>query len=243
MPGSHYGGAPRTLDSYDTLDMKTNPTKPIRVILADDHPIVRAGIRDALQEIPGVQVAGEANDGREAMELIKTHSPDIVFMDISMPGLNGLEATERIVKAFPKVRVIILSRHENEEYYWRALQVGASGYLLKKAAIAELKSALHSVAAGEIYLSREISNRLRNQLPLQRIAHARNPVEQLTARQREILQLIAEGQTTKAIALILKISDKTVEYHRAKLMQQLNIFDIPGLVRFALRTGLISQES
>jgi len=223
--------------------MKTNSTKPIRVILADDHPIVRAGIREALKEIPGVEVVGEAKDGREAIDLVKSHSPDVVFMDISMPGLNGLEATERIVKAFPKVRVVILSRHDNEEYYWRALQMGASGYLLKQAAMTELKAAVQRVAAGEIYLSREISNRLRNQLPLQRIAHARGPVEQLTPRQREILQLIAEGQTTKAIALILKISDKTVEYHRAKLMQILNIFDIPGLVRFALRTGIISQEA
>ncbi|MGD0261536.1 MAG: response regulator transcription factor [Verrucomicrobiota bacterium] len=223
--------------------MKTNSSKPIRVILADDHPIVRAGIRDALKEIPGVEVAGEANDGREAIELVKSLHPDVVFMDISMPGLNGLDATERIVKAFPQVRVVILSRHDHEEYYWRALQVGASGYLLKKAAIAELKAAVQRVATGEIYLSREISTRLRSQLPLQRIAHDRNPVEQLTARQREILQLIAEGQTTKATALVLKISAKTVEYHRAKLMQQLNIFDIPGLVRFALRTGLVSQES
>jgi DNA-binding NarL/FixJ family response regulator len=223
--------------------MKTNSAQPIRVMLADDHPIVRAGIRDALKEIPGVEVAGEASDGREAIELVKSLRPDVVFMDISMPGLNGLDATERIVKAFPQVRVVILSRHDNEAYYWRALQVGASGYLLKQAAIAELKGAVQRVAAGEIYLSREISARLRNRLPLQRIAHDRNPVEQLTARQREILQLIAEGQTTKAIALILKISAKTVEYHRAKLMQTLNIFDIPGLVRFAMRTGLISQES
>jgi DNA-binding NarL/FixJ family response regulator len=223
--------------------MKKDSAKPIRVMLADDHPIVRAGIRDALKEIPGVEVVGEASDGREAIELVKSQHPDVVFMDISMPGLNGLEATERIVKAFPQVRVVILSRHDNEEYYWRALQVGASGYLLKKAAIAELKGAVERVAAGEIYLSREISTRLRNQLPLQRIAHASSPVEKLTARQREILQLIAEGQTTKAIALILKLSDKTVEYHRAKLMQQLNIYDIPGLVRFAMRTGLISQEA
>jgi len=222
--------------------MKQNATKPIRVILADDHPIVRAGIREALKELPAVELLGEASDGREAVEMAKTHQPDVIFMDISMPGLNGLDATERIVKAFPHIRVIILSRHDNEEYYWRALQVGASGYLLKKAAIAELKGALQCVAGGEIYLSREISTRLRNELPLQRIAHARNPAERLTTRQREILQLIAEGQTTKAIALILKISDKTVEYHRAKLMQQLNIFDIPGLVRFALRAGLISQE-
>jgi DNA-binding NarL/FixJ family response regulator len=223
--------------------MKKDSTKPIRVVLADDHPIVRAGIREALKVIPGVEVIAEASDGREAIELVKSLQPDVVFMDISMPGLNGLEAAERILKAFPQVRIIILSRHDSEEYYWRALQVGASGYLLKKAAITELKAAVQRVTGGEIYLSREISARLRDQLPLQRIAHARNPAEQLTARQREILQLIAEGQTTKAIALILKISAKTVEYHRAKLMQSLNIFDIPGLVRFALRARLISQES
>jgi DNA-binding NarL/FixJ family response regulator len=198
--------------------MKKDSTKPIRVVLADDHPIVRAGIREALKVIPGVEVIAEASDGREAIELVKSLQPDVVFMDISMPGLNGLEAAERILKAFPQVRIIILSRHDSEEYYWRALQVGASGYLLKKAAIAELKAAVQRVTGGEIYLSREISARLRDQLPLQRIAHARNPAEQLTARQREILQLIAEGQTTKAIALILKISAKTVEYHRAKLM-------------------------
>jgi DNA-binding NarL/FixJ family response regulator len=223
--------------------MQKHSTKPIRVILADDHPIVRAGIRDALTEIPGVEVAAEASDGREAIDLVKSHSPDVVFMDISMPGLNGLDATERIVKAFPQVRVIILSRHDNEEYYWRALRVGASGYLLKNAAIAELKGALQRVVGGEIYLSPEVSKKLSKQRFLQGIADARSPVQQLSARQREILQLIAEGQTTKAIALILKISAKTVEYHRMKLMQTLNIFDIPGLVRFALRAGLISQES
>ena len=222
--------------------MKTPPTKPIRVVLADDHPIVRAGIRDALKELPGVEVAGEASDGRQAIELVKSLSPDVVFMDISMPGLNGLDATERIVKAFPQVRVVILSRHDNEQYYWRALQVGASGYLLKKAAITELKAALQRVVAGEIYLSREISTRLRNQLPLQRIAHARNPAEQLTARQREILQLIAEGQNTKQIAEILKVSPKTVEYHRMKLMNGLNIHDVPGLVRFAMQAGLLPHE-
>jgi DNA-binding NarL/FixJ family response regulator len=223
--------------------MKDKANKVIRVVLADDHPIVRAGVREALKELPGVEVVGEASDGREAVALVKSARPDVVFMDISMPSLNGLEATERIIKAMPEVRVIILSRHENEDYYWRALRVGASGYLLKKAVIAELKGALHRVAGGEVYLSREISTRLRHKLPLQQIARARSPVEQLTERQRDILQLIAEGQTTKAIALILKLSPKTVEYHRMQLMQRLNIFDIPGLVRFAVRSGLVSQEA
>ena len=223
--------------------MNPNPAKPIRVILADDHPIVRAGIREALKQLPGVEVVGEASDGREAIKLVESALPDVVFMDISMPGLNGLEATERIIKNFPKVRVIILSRHDNEEYYWRALRVGASGYLLKNAVITELKSALQRVAGGEIYLSREISARLRNKLPLGQMAHARSPVEQLSERQREILQLIAEGKTTKEIALTLELSAKTVEYHRMQLMRRLNIFDIPGLVRFAVRTGLVSQES
>jgi len=215
---------------------------PIRVLLADNHPIVRAGIRAELEKIPTVEVVGEVNDGREAVEKVKELMPDIVFMDITMPILNGLEATERITRDYPKVRVIILSRHETEEYFWGALKRGAAGYLHKKAAIAELEAAITRVAGGEIYLSREISNQLVKKFPSQQIALARSPLEQLTDRQREILQLIAEGQTTKAIALILKVSPKTVEYHRAKLMERLNIFDIPGLVRFALREKLITQE-
>jgi len=219
-----------------------NTPKSARVLLADDHPIVRAGIRVELERLPKVQIVGEASDGRQALEMAGALKPDIVFMDISMPGLNGLEATARMTKDFPQVRVVILSRHENEEYYWQALRSGACGYLLKKAAIAELAPALQRVLDGEIYLSREISARLRNKLPLQKVAHAKNPLEELTGRQREILQLIAEGQTTKAIALVLKVSPKTVEYHRAKLMQRLSIFDIPGLVRFAVRSGLVGQE-
>lgn len=221
----------------------TVPTKPIRVILVDDHPIVRAGIRAELERFPWVQIAGEAADGREALDLVKAQKPDVVFMDISMPGLNGLEATARLLKEFPQLRVIILSRHENEEYFWHALRAGAVGYLLKKAAVAEIGNAVQQVAAGEIYLSRTISNRLRKKFPLHQVAHRPGPFEQLSERQREILQLIAEGQTTKAIALTLKLSPKTVEYHRAKLMARLNIYDIPGLVRFALRVGLITAES
>jgi DNA-binding NarL/FixJ family response regulator len=218
-------------------------TKPIRLLLADDHTLVRAGIRALLEKLPGFEVAGEASDGREVIDLIKTHQPDVVLLDISMPGLNGLQALARITRDFPQVRVIILSMHPNDEYVWQALKSGASGYLLKRAATAELPVALTSVVGGEIYLSREIASRFLKKFPLQQIARSHSPLEQLTPRQREILQLLAEGQTTKAIAAILKISDKTVEYHRAKLMDGLKIFDIPGLVRFAMRNGLISQES
>jgi DNA-binding NarL/FixJ family response regulator len=217
--------------------------KPLRVLLADDHTLVRAGIRSLLEKLPGVQVMGEANDGREVLNLVKLHRPDVVLMDISMPGLNGLEATARLAKEFPDVRVIILSMHNNEEYYWRALKAGAAGYLLKKAATTELETALQRVVAGEIYLSHEISRRLAKKFPLQGIADRKSPLEQLTGRQREILQLIAEGQNTKQIADLLKVSPKTVEYHRMKLMDCLNVHDVPGLVRFALRVGLISPES
>jgi len=223
---------------------KLNPsTKSIRVLLADDHTLVRAGIRALLEKLPGVEVAGEASDGREAMDLIKAQQPDVVLMDISMPGLSGLQALARITRDFPHVRVIILSMHHNDEYVLQALKSGASGYLLKRAATAELPAALKTVAGGQIYLSRDIASQFLKKFPLQHLGRSTSPLEQLNSRQREILQLLAEGQTTKAIASILKISDKTVEYHRAKVMAGLKIFDIPGLVRFAMRTGLISAES
>ncbi|HSU56849.1 MAG TPA: response regulator transcription factor [Candidatus Dormibacteraeota bacterium] len=214
----------------------------IKIILADNHPIVRAGIRAELEKMENVEVVGEANDGREAVELARTLTPDLIFMDITMPILNGLEATERITKSSPKMRVVILSRHETEEYFWGALKRGASGYLLKRAAIAELEAAVNRVMGGEIYLSKAISNQLLKKFPSQQAALAKSPLEQLTERQREILQLISEGQTTKGIALILHVSPKTVEYHRAKLMERLHIHDIPGLVRFALREGMIAEE-
>jgi DNA-binding NarL/FixJ family response regulator len=220
----------------------SDPGSPIRVVLADDHPIVRAGIRTELEKCEGVVVVGEADDGRQAIELVRTLKPTLVFMDISMRGLNGLEATARITKDFSHTRVIILSMHQSDEYFWQALKAGASGYLLKKAATTELAAALKQVLGGEIYLAREMSSRLVKKLPLHQIIHQKTPLETLSERQREILQLIAEGQTTKAIALVLNLSPKTVEYHRAKLMEHLKIYDVPGLVRFALQSGLIAEE-
>jgi DNA-binding NarL/FixJ family response regulator len=211
-----------------------NPSaKPIRVLLADDHTLVRAGIRALLEQIPGVAVTGEANDGREALDLMKAQPPDVVLLDISMPGLNGLQALARMTRDFPHVKVIILSEKHEDEYVRQALKSGASGYLPKGAPTAELQAAIKSVVGHGIYLSREISGRFLKEFPLQQIARSRSPLEQLTSRQREILQLLAESHTTKDTASILKVSAKTVEYHRAKLMARLNIFDVPGLVRFA----------
>jgi len=225
-----------------TKKVVNKSVKPIHVMLADDHTLVRAGIRALLEKLPGVKVVGEAGDGREVLNQVKAQRPDVVLMDIAMPGLNGLETAERMARSFPDVRVIILSMHNNEEYVLRSIKAGASGYLLKKAATAELETALHRVADGEIYLSREISLQLHRELPLQQIADRKGPLARLTDRQREILQLIAEGQNTKKIGEILKVSPKTVEYHRMKLMNRLNMHDIPGLVRFALRVGLIPEE-
>ncbi|HEY5041484.1 MAG TPA: response regulator transcription factor [Verrucomicrobiae bacterium] len=216
--------------------------KLINVILADDHTLVRAGIRALLEKLPAVKVIGEAGDGREVLNLVKAQPPDVVLMDIAMPGLNGLEAAERMARDFPDVRIIILTMHDNEEYVLRALKAGVAGYLLKKSATAELETALHQVLRGEIYLSREISTQLNKKFPLQGIIGRKSALEQLTGRQREVLQLIAEGQNTKGIGDILKVSPKTVEYHRMKLMAGLNLHDIPGLVRFALRVGLIPEE-
>jgi DNA-binding NarL/FixJ family response regulator len=212
------------------------------VLLADDHVLVRAGIRTLLEKIPDVKVIGEATSGREALEMVKTKTPDLVLMDIAMANLNGLEALSRITKDFPSVKVMILSAHANEEYVIRALRSGAAGYLLKDAATAELELAVSSVREGKTYLSPSISRATLDSY-LKRMGDVVSPLEQLTSRQREILQLIAEGKNTKEIASNLEISVKTVESHRLQLMERLRIHDVPGLVRFAIRTGLVSTEA
>jgi len=210
----------------------------IRILLADDHNLMRAGIRSLLEKISGVEVVGEASDGREALTLVKSLIPNIVLMDIAMAGLNGLEATLRVAREFPQVRVIILSMHANEEYVVQTLRAGAAGYLLKDAATAELELAIHAVARGDTYLSPAISRRVVEDY-LGRTGNHRSLAEQLTPRQREILQLIAEGKSTKEIAFVLNLSIKTVETHRTQLMARLNIHDVPGLVRQAIRMGLV----
>jgi DNA-binding NarL/FixJ family response regulator len=214
---------------------------PIRVVLADDHTLVRAGIRALLEKLPDVHVVAEASDGREAVHLVTTTQPDVVLMDIAMPGLNGLEATRRLVKEFPAIRVLILSMHKNEEYVWQALRAGAVGYLLKDADLAELALAITAVTRGETYLSPPISKHVIREY-VQRVGGEETGLEQLTPRQREILQLIAEGHTTKMIAQRLGLSVKTVETHRVQMMERLDIHDIAGLVRYAIRMGLVLPD-
>ncbi len=213
----------------------------IRVVLADDHALVRAGIRALLEKLRGIEVVGEADNGREVLELIKKSAPNLILLDISMTELGGLEALPRITKDFPSVKVIILSAHANEEYVIRALRSGAAGYMLKDAASAELQLAIDSVIQDKTYLSPSISRTVIDSY-LERVGGPFSPLEELTARQREILQLVAEGKNTKEIAGILDISVKTVEAHRLQLMARLGIHDVPGLVRYAVRSGLVSAE-
>ena len=214
----------------------------IRVLLADDHRLMRAGLRALLKSLELVQVIAEAGTGHEAIQLAEQHQPDIVIMDIAMPELNGLEATARLVKLTPAPRIIILSMHANEEYVKRALQAGAAGYLLKGAEPAELELAIKAVMRGETYLTSAISKQVvQNYLHPERMKTS--PIKELTPRQREVLQLVAEGHSTKDIAQKLNLSVKTVDTHRTELMQRLDIHDIAGLVRYAIRIGLISADS
>jgi DNA-binding NarL/FixJ family response regulator len=215
--------------------------RPIRVLLADDHALVRAGFRALLSKLPGIEVVAEAADGREALALVKAHLPDLVLMDISMAGLNGLDAAVRIAKEFPDVRVLMLSAHAHEDYVKQSLRAGAAGYLVKNAGIAELELAVQAVARGETYLSPAISKQVVADY-IRRVGGEPSPLELLTPRQREILQLIAEGHSTKEIARVLHVSPKTVETHRAQLMERLDIHDIAGLVRYAIRAGVLNAE-
>lgn len=214
----------------------------IRVLLADDHDLVRAGFRSLLERLEGIEVVAEADDGREALDLIARHRPDVVLMDIKMPGLNGIEAMSRALRETPGTRVVMLSMYANEEYVVQSLRAGAIGYLLKDAATAELELAVRAAARDETYLSPAISRHMIQEY-LQTVGDNEPPLGPLTPRQREVLQLIAEGRTMKEIAALLCISVKTAESHRAQLMERLGIYDIAGLVRYALRVGFLVPDA
>jgi len=216
-------------------------SKPVRVLLADDHKLVRAGFRAMLNSLGDVEIIGETGDGREALELIQKQRPDVALLDITMPSLTRLEVAKRVANQIENVRVIILSMHTSEDYTARAVRAGVSGYLLKNADPVELELAIRAAMNGEMYLSPAVSKQLVEDYA-RRMQQEGAPEEQLTTRQREILQLIAEGKATKDIASGLNLSIKTVETHRKDLMERLGIHDVPGLVRYAIRSGIIKAE-
>lgn len=212
----------------------------IRVLLADDHAVVRDGLRALLDLQKDISVIGNATDGRQAVSEVERLRPDVVVMDIAMPELNGIEATQRICKARPGIKVLILSMHATAEYIYRALRAGAQGYLLKESAAVEVVDAVRELYAGRRYFSHKISDMLVNDyLHEPRLV---SPLESLSFREREILQLIVEGKTSAEVATQLSLSVKTVETYRSRLMHKLGIGDLPSLVKFAIQHGLTTLE-
>ena len=218
------------------------PFPACSIVLADDHELVRAGIRSILETFPNVRVESESGDGKEALELVRRLEPDVLLLDITLPGLNGLEVAARIKKLGLATRVLMLSMHAGPDYVARAIQSGAVGYLVKDSAVDELSDALGAVLMGRTYFCRAIDREVVQGFLSAGDATA-GELAVLTPRQREILQLVAEGSSTRDIAERLHVSVQTVETHRAQLMARLGIYDVPGLVRFAIRTGLVTIES
>lgn len=215
----------------------------ISVFLADDHAVVRDGLRFLLEAQPDITVIGDAADGREAVKLIIKLQPNVVLMDITMPELNGIEATEQVQSGCPSTQVIILSMHANIEHIIRAMQAGARGYLLKESAGEEVVAAVRSVHTGHRYLSQKISDKMIDDYIQQRdIIRDESPLARLSPREREVMQLAVEGKTNAEIAGILSLSSKTVETYRSRLMQKLDIHDLPTLVKFAIQQGITPLE-
>jgi len=207
---------------------------PIRIILADDHVLVRQGLKSLLER-EKFQVMAEASDGQDAVRLAETHHPDIAIFDISMPTLNGIDAARQLGRSCPKTKAILLTQHEEEQYIHEALEAGVKGYVLKNQVASDLIHAIRQVSKGEFYLSPGISRAVMEAYR----TRAERPAEPLTVRERQVLQLIAEGKSTKDTANVLGISVKTAESHRMRLMQKLDIHETASLVRYAVRRGLI----
>jgi DNA-binding NarL/FixJ family response regulator len=215
----------------------------IRVLLVDDHTILREGVRALLTDEPEIVVVGEAGDGEEALEKVETLHPDIVLMDMVMPRMNGLEATGHIKRRHPETKVLILSMYDDDEYVQQVIQAGASGYLLKGMAADDLVLAIREVQAGSSFLNPAVAAKLIEDYVRRVRGDTAEPADEpLTSREREVLKLIAEGNTNQEIADILHLSRKTVESHRANIMRKLDLHDVTELVKYALRTGLIRLD-
>jgi two-component system response regulator NreC len=213
----------------------------IRILLADDHTIVRDGLRALLEKQPDMTVAGEASDGREAVQIAEEHAPDVVVMDIAMPNMNGIEATRRIINTHPETGVVILSMHQDESYVLRSLKAGARGYLLKDSLRSDVVEAIRTVAQGRSFLTRKVSKLLQEDYIRQMERRGiEDSYELLTDREREILQLIAEGRTNKEVANVLNIGLTTVETHRTHILQKLGLHSVPELILYAVRKGIIA---
>lgn len=212
---------------------------PIRVFLADDHAVVRDGLRFVLESQGDISVVGDAADGRLTVREVQRLRPDVVIMDIAMPEMNGIEATQQIRDTCSSTQVVILSMHATAEHIFRALQAGAKGYLLKESAGRELVEAVRAVCASRRYVSQGISDTVIDEfIRTDRAGHGKSPLESLSTREREILQMVVEGKSSAEIAEVLRISPKTVETYRSRLMQKLGLSDIPSLVKFAIQHGL-----
>jgi two-component system nitrate/nitrite response regulator NarL len=220
--------------------MQKVSAKKIKILVADDHPVVRKGLHSCLARQERLKIVGEASDGDEALKKTRDLSPDVVLMDISMPGMNGLEVTGVLRKDHPEVKVLVLSVHNNRDYIFRIIQAGAHGFISKEAPPAELLRAIESVYAGEPFFSPEIAKAALNQLVTS--GGKKDPFAQLTSREREVLVLIAEGQSNKEIATKLGIGVRTIETHRERIMRRLDIHSVAGLTKFAIANGMISID-
>ena len=207
----------------------------IHILLADDHAVVRQGFKMILAAQPDMEIVGEAGNGREALDLAGQLQPDVIVMDVAMPELNGIEATRRVADLSPRSRVLALSMHKDSVYVREILRAGARGYLLKDSIASDLLAAVRAVARGEGYLSPGVSDAVLNDYH----RHVTDPIDLLTSREREVLQMIAEGKTNKEIATVLNLSVYTVDAHRGRIMEKLNVHSVTDLVRFAVRCGLV----
>src|SRR5215471_19053753 len=235
-----YRGTQGLAESRLRAKMQKVSAKKIKILVADDHPVVRKGLQSCLARQDRLKIVGEASDGEEALKKTSELSPDVVLMDISMPGMNGLEVTEVLRKESPSVKVLVLSVHNNRDYIFRIIQAGAHGFISKESPPDELLRAIESVYAGEPFFSPEIAKAALNQLVSS--GGKKDPFAQLTSREREVLVLIAEGQSNKEIANRLGIGVRTIETHRERIMRRLNIHSVAGLTKFAIANGLISLE-